>query len=45
VLPGDALDAAAPLVAALHDPATRAAVTALDGYDTTDSGRVEDLGP
>jgi molybdate-binding protein len=43
VLGGDALDAAAPLVAALHDPATRAAVTALGGYDPSDAGRVEDL--
>jgi molybdate-binding protein len=43
VLPGDALDAAAPLVAALHDPATRAAVTALGGYDASRAGHVEDL--
>jgi molybdate-binding protein len=45
VLPGDAVDSAAPLVAALHDPATRAAVTALGGYDASDAGRVEDLEP
>jgi molybdate-binding protein len=44
VLPGEALDAAAPLVAALHVEDTRAAVTALGGYDLTDSGRVTDLG-
>lgn len=43
VLPGNALDAAAPLVAALRDPATRAAVTALGGYDTSRAGDVEDL--
>lgn len=45
VLGGDALDAAAPLVAALHDPALRAAVTELGGYDTAGSGRVDELGP
>jgi molybdate-binding protein len=45
VLTGAALDAAAPLVAALHEPALRDAVAALGGYDTDDSGRVEDLGP
>lgn len=43
VLPGDALDAAAPLVAALRDPANRAAVTALGGYDASRAGTVEDL--
>ncbi|HLU57794.1 MAG TPA: substrate-binding domain-containing protein [Pseudonocardia sp.] len=43
VLPGAALDAAAALVAALRDPATRAAVGALGGYDTSRSGEVEDL--
>jgi molybdate-binding protein len=43
VLPGDALDAAAPLVAALLEPATRAAVTALGGYDASRAGTVEDL--
>jgi molybdate-binding protein len=43
VLPGAALDAAAPLVAALQDPATRAAVTALGGYDASAAGKVEDL--
>ncbi|QYN38433.1 GntR family transcriptional regulator [Pseudonocardia sp. DSM 110487] len=43
VLPGAALDAAAALVAALLDPATRAAVTALGGYDTSEAGKVEDL--
>jgi molybdate-binding protein len=42
-LPGTALDAAAPLVAALHSPAVRAAITDLTGYDTAESGRVEDL--
>jgi molybdate-binding protein len=44
VLTGDALDAAAPLVAALHDPEVRAAVTALSGYDAGSAGRVEELG-
>ncbi len=39
-LPGRALDAAAPLVAALHDPDLRAAVAALGGYDTAGSGTV-----
>jgi putative molybdopterin biosynthesis protein len=43
VLPGDALDAAAPLVATLLDPATRAAITALGGYDASEAGKVEDL--
>jgi molybdate-binding protein len=43
VLTGAALDAAAPLVAALHDPAIRAAVTALGGYDASQAGHVEDL--
>ena len=43
VLPGAALDAAAPLVATLLDPTTRAAVTALGGYDTSEAGQVEDL--
>jgi molybdate-binding protein len=43
VLPGAALDAAAPLVAALLDPATRAAVTALGGYDPSEAGKIEDL--
>ncbi len=45
VLTGAGLDAAAPLVAALHDPAVRASVTELGGYDTADAGRVEELGP
>jgi molybdate-binding protein len=44
VLTGDALDAAAPLVAVLHEPDVRAAVTALGGYDAGDAGRVEELG-
>lgn len=43
-LPGAALDAAAPLVAALHAPALRAAVTALGGYDTTRSGEAAAVG-
>jgi hypothetical protein len=43
VLPGDAIDAATPLVATLLDPATRSAVTALGGYDASEAGKVEDL--
>jgi molybdate-binding protein len=43
VLTGAALDAASPLVAALLDPATRAAVTALGGYDPSEAGKIEDL--
>lgn len=43
VLGAAALDAAAPLIAALHDPAVRSAVTGLGGYDTTLSGEVSDL--
>lgn len=42
-VPGTALDAAAPLVAALHTPALRAAVTALGGYDTIRAGEVTPL--
>ena len=45
VLTAAALDAAAPLVAALHDPALRASIADLGGYDTADSGKVEELGP
>jgi molybdate-binding protein len=45
VLRGEALDAAAPLVAALLDPATRAAVTALGGYDASEAGKIENLEP
>lgn len=43
VLGAPALDAAAPLIAALHDPAVRSAVTELGGYDATRSGEVSDL--
>jgi molybdate-binding protein len=43
VLPGDALDPAAPLVTALRSPSVRAAVEALDGYDTGNSGEVVNL--
>lgn len=45
VLPGSALDAAAPLVAALHEPAVRSEIVELGGYDLTDAGRVDELGP
>jgi molybdate-binding protein len=44
VLTGAALDAAAPFVAALHEPAIRASVTELGGYDTAEAGQVEELG-
>jgi molybdate-binding protein len=40
VLSGDALPAAAPLIAALRDPHVQSAVTALDGYDLSRAGAV-----
>ncbi len=40
-----ALDAAAPLVAALHETAMRAAITELGGYDVACSGEVVSLDP
>ena len=43
VLPGDAVDATAPLVAELHDPAVRTAVEALGGYDAAGAGALTDL--
>lgn len=45
VLGGAALDAAAPLVAALHADEVHAAVGELGGYDMTGAGRVRELGP
>jgi putative molybdopterin biosynthesis protein len=42
-LPGAAVDAAAPLVAALHAPEMRKAISNLGGYDTTHSGTVSRL--
>jgi molybdate-binding protein len=45
VLGAAALDAAAPLLVALHDPAVRSMVTELGGYDAADSGKVTELGP
>jgi molybdate-binding protein len=45
VLGAAALDAAAPLVAALRDPAVRSVIDELGGYDTADAGRVTELGP
>ncbi|WP_219420037.1 substrate-binding domain-containing protein [Pseudonocardia nigra] len=45
VLAADALEAATPLVAALHDDGVRAAIGELGGYDTAGSGRVDALGP
>lgn len=43
VLAAEALDAAAPLVEAVHDPAVHAAVTALGGYDLSRAGSVDHL--
>jgi putative molybdopterin biosynthesis protein len=43
VLPGNALDAAAPLITALRNPDVRSAVDALGGYDTARTGEVIDL--
>lgn len=43
VLAAEMLDAATPLVEALHDPATHAAITALGGYDLDRAGTVDDL--
>jgi molybdate-binding protein len=45
VLTGAALDAAAPLVAALREPALRTTIAELTGYDPAEAGRVEALGP
>ncbi|NMH98596.1 helix-turn-helix transcriptional regulator [Pseudonocardia acidicola] len=44
VLGHTALDAAAPLIAALHDRDLCASITRLGGYDTTDAGAVRDVG-
>jgi molybdate-binding protein len=44
VLAEEALGAAAPLVEALHDPALRAAITALGGYDLDKAGDVLAVG-
>ncbi len=43
VLGAEMLDAAAPLVDALHDPAVRAAITDLGGYDLGQAGSVDHL--
>jgi len=43
VLAAEALDAAAPLVEAVHDPAVHAAITALGGYDLSRTGSVDHL--
>lgn len=43
VLDGAALGSAVPLVAALHEPAVRAAIGALGGYDLTAAGEVSVL--
>ena len=43
VLAQDALTAAGPLIAALGQPATRAALAGLDGYDMSRAGAVETL--
>jgi hypothetical protein len=41
VLPGEALPAAEPLIAALRDPHVQAAVGALGGYDISRAGTVQ----
>ena len=43
ILDAELLDAAAPLVEALHDPAVRTAITALGGYDLRQAGSVAHL--
>ncbi len=43
VLAAQALDAAAPLVEAVHDPALHAAITALGGYDLSRAGAIDHL--
>jgi molybdate-binding protein len=43
VLAAGSLDAAAPLVDAVHDPAVHAAITALGGYDLSQAGSVDHL--
>jgi molybdate-binding protein len=43
VLAAEALDAAAPLVEAVHDPAVRASLAALGGYDLDNAGSVDHL--
>jgi molybdate-binding protein len=43
VLAGEMVDAAAPLVEALRDPAIHAAITALGGYDLGPAGSVDNL--
>jgi molybdate-binding protein len=43
ILPATALGAAAPLIAAVHDPTIRDAVTALGGYDLSRAGTVDRL--
>jgi molybdate-binding protein len=43
VLPAEALDAAASLVAAVHDSAVRTAITALGGYDLSRAGSIDHL--
>ncbi|MGH3757901.1 substrate-binding domain-containing protein [Actinophytocola sp.] len=43
VLAEEALDAATPLVEAVHDPDVHAAITALGGYDLSQTGSVDHL--
>jgi len=45
VLSADALDTAAPFVDALGDPAVRAEIAALGGYDLSEVGEVDRLAP
>ena len=43
VLAAEMLDAATPIVEALHDPAVHAAITALGGYDLSRAGAVDNV--
>lgn len=43
ILAAEALDAAAPLLEAVHDPGVHAAITALGGYDLDRAGSVDHL--
>ena len=42
-LPGDALDAAEPLMTAVRTPAVRRKIAQLDGYDTQHAGEIKTL--
>jgi len=45
VLPAEALDAATPLMDAVHEPEVQAAITALGGYDPRRAGSINHLNP